>query len=250
VTALPFDAATIGGAAAIVFVAYVVFGLTGFGSSITAAPFLVLLFPLRFTVPLIVILDLVSATLMTARNHGRVAWRELGRLAPWIALGMLLGVTLLVHAPERPLLLALALFVIAYVARAVLAPQRQQPLAPRWAMPLGGCGGVFTALFGTGGPLYAIFLTSRIDDKRELRATNGMLILATALARIGLFAGAALYAQPGLVALSALMVPVALAGMVVGGHLHVRWPPQRVVQAIYAVLLVGALNLLRRAVLG
>jgi uncharacterized protein len=250
VTALPFDAATIGGAAAIVFVAYVVFGLTGFGSSITAAPFLVLLFPLRFTVPLIVILDLVSATLMTARNHGRVAWRELGRLAPWIALGMLLGVTLLVRAPERPLLLALALFVIAYVARAVLAPRRQQPLAPAWAVPLGGCGGVFTALFGTGGPLYAIFLTSRIDDKRELRATNGMLILATALARIGLFAGAALYAQPGLVALAALMVPVALAGMVVGSHLHVRWPPQRVVQAIYAVLLVGALNLLRRAVLG
>jgi uncharacterized membrane protein YfcA len=250
VTALPFDAATIAAAVAIVFVAYTVFGLTGFGSSITAAPFLVLLFPLRFMVPMMVVLDLVSASTMALRNHGHVAWRELGRLAPWIAVGMLSGVTLLVHAPERPLLALLALFVLGYLARAVLLKRQPDAIAPRWAAPFGAFGGVFTALFGTGGPVYAIFLTSRIADKNALRATNGMLILATALARIGLFAGAALYAQPGLVPLSALLIPVALAGLYVGGHLHVRWPAARVVQAIQVVLFVGALNLLRRVVLG
>ncbi len=249
-TSLPFDAPTLAAAAAIVLVAYTVFGLTGFGSSITAAPFLVLLFPLRFMVPMMVILDLVRASVLTSRNHGRVAWRELGRLAPWIAIGMVLGVTALVHAPERPLLLLLGIFVLAYVARSAFAPPRTEALPPKWAAAFGTSGGVFTSLFGTGGPLYAIFLTARIPDKLALRATNGMLILATALARIGLFAGAALYAQPGLVALSALMIPVALAGLYVGGHLHARMPAARVVQAIYVVLLVGALNLLRRAILG
>lgn len=249
-TALPFDAATIAAAAAIVFVAYTVFGLTGFGSSITAAPFLVLLFPLRFMVPMMVVLDLVSASTMALRNHGHVAWRELGRLAPWIALGMLTGVTLLVHAPERPLLALLGLFILGYLARAGLGKRKAAPIAPRWAVAFGASGGVFTALFGTGGPLYAIFLTSRIPDKDALRATNGMLILATALARVGLFAAAALYAQPGLVPLAALLIPVALAGLYVGGHLHVRWPAARVVQAIQLVLLIGALNLLRRVVLG
>jgi uncharacterized membrane protein YfcA len=250
VTALPFDAATIAAAAAIVFVAYTVFGLTGFGSSITAAPFLVLLFPLRFMVPMMVLLDLVSASTMALRNHGHVAWRELGRLAPWIAIGMVTGVTLLVHAPERPLLALLALFVLGYLARAALVRRTHAPIVARWAPAFGASGGVFTALFGTGGPIYAIFLTSRIADKSALRATNGMLILATALARIGLFAGAALYAQPGLVALAALLIPVALAGLWLGGRLHVRLPAERVVQAIQLVLLIGALNLLRRAVLG
>jgi uncharacterized membrane protein YfcA len=187
---------------------------------------------------------------MTARNHGHVAWRELLRLAPWILVGMVSGVTLLVHAPERPLLALLALFILGYLARAALVKRKTAAIAPRWAAAFGASGGVFTALFGTGGPIYAIFLTSRIADKAALRATNGMLILATALGRIGLFAGAALYAQPGLVPLAALLIPVAFAGLYLGGRLHVRWPAERVVQAIQVVLLVGALNLIRRVVFG
>jgi uncharacterized membrane protein YfcA len=248
--ALPFSPATLGAAAAIILLAYTVFGLTGFGSSITAAPFLVLLFPLRFAVPMMVILDLVSATLMALRNHQHVGWRELARLLPYAAVGMLIGATALVHAPERPLLLLLALFVLGYLAKAVFGAPATRDLAPWWAAPLGIAGGIFTSLFGSGGPIYTIFMASRLHDKSVLRATMAMLILLTALVRVVLFTGAGLYAQPGLLALSAFLMPAVLIGLWLGSHLHHRLPAERVVQAIQVVLLIGALNLIRRSVLG
>ena len=247
--ALPFDAATIVAAGVIVFVAYTVFGMTGFGSSITAAPFLVLLFPLKFAVPMMVVFDLCGGSLLAVRTHGHVAWREMARLAPWIALGMLAGVTLLVNAPERALLTLLALFVLGYLARARFGRTSTEPISPRWAPPFGACGGVFTALYGTGGPIYLIYFARRLREARVLRATMGMLILLTAFVRVTLFASAGLYAQPGLLALCAWLIPVGLAGLWIGSHLHQRLPPQRIVLVIHVVLLLGALNLLYRTLL-
>ncbi|NCV66085.1 MAG: sulfite exporter TauE/SafE family protein, partial [Burkholderiaceae bacterium] len=42
-------------------VAYFIFGVTGFGSSIISVPVLVLFFPLQVVVPIMVILDLCAA---------------------------------------------------------------------------------------------------------------------------------------------------------------------------------------------
>lgn len=242
----PFDAATIVAVGLIVLVAYTVFGLTGFGSSITAMPFLVVLLPLKFAVPMMVLLDLCGGSLLALRTRGLVAWRELAVLAPWVGAGMLAGVTLLVRAPERALLLLLALFVLGYLARAHFGKPRREPISRRWAPSFGTAGGVFTALYGTGGPIYTIYVTRRLPDARVLRATMGMLILMTAVVRLTLFAGTGLYAQPGLLALCAVLVPLGLLGLWLGSHFHHRLPAERVVQTIHAVLLLGAVNLLYR----
>lgn len=243
---LPFDTATVVAVGAIVFAAYVVFGLTGFGSSIASAPFLVLLLPLEFTVTMMAVLDLFCGSLLALRARRDVAWRELARLAPWIALGMLAGVTLLVNAPERALLTLLALFVLGYLARSHLAAPSRAHLSRRWAIPFGTFGGVFTALYGTGGAILIVYFVRRLADARALRATMGMLILLVAIARVPLFAGAGLFGQPGLVTLCAILIPVGLLGLWIGSHLHHRLPPPRVMLAIHGVLLLGALNLLYR----
>ena len=47
--------------------AYFVFGLTGFGSTVVALPLLALLFPLKFAVSLMMLLDLVVLLLFGAR---------------------------------------------------------------------------------------------------------------------------------------------------------------------------------------
>jgi uncharacterized membrane protein YfcA len=233
-------------AAAIVFIAYTVFGMTGFGSSIVAAPFLVLLFPLQFVVPMIVVLDIFGASLLALRTYRHVSWRELKRLAPWAVLGMLAGVTLLVHAPERVLLTLLALFVLTYLARARFGRPNPAPIDTRWIVPFGLIGGVFTSLYGTGGPIYTIYMARRIFDARMLRATMGMLILVSAFIRMMMFATTGLYAQPGLLMLCAVLMPVGLCGLWLGSYLHHRLPAARVVQVIHVVLLLGALNLLYR----
>ena len=47
--------------------AYVAFGLTGFGSTVIALPLLALLVPLKFAVPLMMLLDLAATIAFGAR---------------------------------------------------------------------------------------------------------------------------------------------------------------------------------------
>ncbi|MFZ4114974.1 MAG: sulfite exporter TauE/SafE family protein, partial [Polynucleobacter sp.] len=51
------------------FVAYFIFGISGFGSSIIAVPILVLFFPLQIVVPLMVILDLCAAFYLGGKSY-------------------------------------------------------------------------------------------------------------------------------------------------------------------------------------
>ena len=54
-------------------------------------------------------------------------------------------------------------------------------------MPAGMAGGVFTALYGSGGPIYTVYLARRLGDANRLRATIAVLIFCTAWARLALF---------------------------------------------------------------
>lgn len=245
---LPFD--TLACTALTITFAYVVFGLTGFGSSITAMPFLALIFPLRFAVPLMLLLDLSAATLLGLKNRSAVDRTELLRLIPFTLLGIVLGLTVLVYAPEQTLLLLLGMFVLASAGRGLLFRPRVKTIAAAWSVPLGLAGGAFTALFGTGGPIYATYLAGRLRDKSALRATMGSLIFVSGVSRLALFTTAGLYGQQNLLLLAALLLPCALLGLYAGSHLHRHLPAQRIVQALWAVLLFGGACLIWRSLRG
>jgi uncharacterized protein len=243
-------APTLGLVALIVVLAYTVYGLTGFGSSISAIPLLAQIVSLRLAVPLMLVFDLCVGVLMGLHNRKVIHRGELRRLLPFMFAGMLLGVTLLVKAPERVLLLLLGTFVLAYSAWSLLWRPASRPLSAGWAAPLGIAGGIFTALFGTGGPIYTIYLARRLPDKSVLRATISGLIFISALARLALFTGAGLYAQPQVLPLAATLLPCALLGLWLGHRLHHRLPQRRVVQIVWTVLIVGGASLLWRGAFG
>jgi len=157
------------------------------------------------------------------------------------------GITLLVRAPERWLLLVLGCFVLAYAAWGLFGAARQAPISPRWAAPAGAVGGVFTALYGTGGPIYTLYLGRRIAGKSELRATIAMLIFLAGIARLALFTGTGLYAQPGLLRAALFLLPFALVGYAIGNRLHARASTERVRQAVWIVLIAGGAGLTVRA---
>jgi uncharacterized membrane protein YfcA len=232
--------------ALIVMLAYTVFGLTGFGSSITAMPMLVQVIPLKMAVPLMLIFDLTSGLLLGLKNRKVVDRKELLRLIPFMLAGMGIGVVVLVKAPERILLLVLGTFILAYSAWSLLLKREPKPLAASWSAPLGMAGGMFTALFGTGGPIYTIYLARRLDDKAVLRATISSLIFVTGLSRLALFSSAGLYKQQSLLWLAAVLLPCALLGLFLGNRLHSKLPAQRVVQVIWGILILGGSSLILR----
>ena len=244
---LDFSWATLAAAAAIVALGYVVYGLTGFGASIVAIPLLVHFFPLRFAVPMMLVFDLFAGLLLGLRNRRHLSRPELLRLLPWLALGMVGGVTLLVRVPERWLLLVLGAFVVLYAAWSFVRQASTTPISTRWALPAGLAGGAFTALYGTGGPIYTIYLARRLFDKNTLRATIGVLIFCTALIRLALFSGEGFYAQHGLVALSLGLIPFALAGYLLGSKLHARMDTRQAIRAVWALLILSGASLVWRS---
>ena len=242
---LPWTALT--GVGLIVLLAYTVYGITGFGASIVAIPLLAHVLPLRFAVPMMLVFDLFAGVLLGLKNRKHLDRAELLRLLPFLVVGMAIGATLLAQASDRWLFLLLGAFVLGYAGMNLLRRAKPTPISTSWAAPAGAVGGIFTALYGTGGPAYTMYLARRLPDKFVLRATIGILILITALIRLALFTGSGFYAQDGLLALAFALVPCALAGYLSGAKLHGRLPAERVAQAVWLLLLAGGASLLWRS---
>ncbi len=231
----------------IILLGYVIFGMVGFGATITNVPLLAHLLPLRFVVPLAMLLDLFAAVALGTRLRGQANRGELLRILPGTALGLVLGVTLLVELPQRSLLLLLGGFVL-YAGIGSLARRPGiGPLHPGWAIPAGIAGGIFSALFGTGGPIYTIYLSRRIADKSEFRATMARMILIVVLARLLLLAASGLLLQDHLLLAAALLAPFAAFGLFLGNRLHHRLSAQRILRFVYALIIVNGAALILRA---
>ena len=79
-------------AAAVVFGAYVVRGMSGFGTSLVAIPLLVFILPIHAAVPLMSLLGLGAMLMLGVRDRAHVRWDEMWRLLGPTLLGVLAGV--------------------------------------------------------------------------------------------------------------------------------------------------------------
>jgi uncharacterized membrane protein YfcA len=222
----------------VVLAAYTVFGATGFGSSIIAVPALAHAFPLTFAVPLVTALDCAAAANASFRQWRRAEFAEIRRILPTMLLGIAAGTTLLVNLPRAPALLALGVFVAGYGVYALTGPREWRAVRPFWAWPIGLLGGVFSVLFGTGGPIYMVYLSARIGDKTTLRATSSVLVTISVLIRTGVFVATGLLLNAPLLVAAAALLPVMLAGYFLGNRLHFALSRAGVMRLI-ALLLVG-----------
>lgn len=234
-------------AALILLFAYFVRGISGFGSGLIAVPLLALLLPLTFVVPLILVTDFVASVILGRTTRAHIRWDEIRVLLPTSAIGVVLGTTLLIGMPERPLLLALSVFVLAFGMRNALNLHGERPIARGWALPAGLVGGTVSGLFGTGGPPYVIYLSHRIRDKSALRATFSGLFLIEGGLRVVVFLVAGLLWQPALLWAVPASLPLLAAGLYAGHHVHVGLTQAQMVRMIGLLLLVSGVSLLWKA---
>jgi uncharacterized membrane protein YfcA len=164
-----------------------------------------------------------------------------------MAIGMTFGASLLLNLPRAPALLALGIFATTYGIYVLVGP-RVLHAAPDWLVwPIGAIGGVFSALFGTGGPIYMVFLSARIHDKSSLRATSAIVVAISVWVRLLLFTGTGLLIDPALVTLALLLLPVMALGLWLGNRLHHALTGAGVLRLIALVLLVNGVALIVRA---
>lgn len=232
----------------IVLLAYSVYGLTGFGAAIVGIPLLAHFYPLRFAVPMMLVFDLCAGLMFGLRDRKQVSRPELLWLAPFVLMGMALGIVLLINVNERWLLMVLGSFVLIYALRNLFNKKNPPSISRCWALPTGVIGGSLTSMFGTGGPLYVMYLAGRISDVSMLRASLGILIFSTALVRLGLFSASGFYNQPMLLPLAFFMAPLCFLGYWLGSRIHARLPPKKASQAVWLLLVCGGASLLWRSI--
>ena len=234
-------------AAAILLAAYFIRGITGFGSGLIAVPLLALFLPLKFVVPMVLLLDFTASIVIGGFNFKRVKWGELGVLIPFGLIGVVLGTSLLVSLPPELMLIALAAFVFIFAVRSLFNIHGEKLASRGWAVPAALTGGTVGALFGTGGPPYVIYLSHRIHNKSDLRATFSALFFTEGLMRIisFLIAGLLMSAKVWLAYFAAL--PLVLGALYLGGRMHVGLAPSQMTRLVGVLLLVSSVSLLFKA---
>ena len=233
-------------ATVVVITAYVIFGISGFGSTVIAVPLLAHFMPLKFVIPMIVLLDCVGAIGMGVRLRADVYKRELIPLFPFLMLGMLAGAYLLLKLPGEILLAGLGVFVLAYGVLYMSGKQAALTVG-RWAAaPVGLFAGTTSSMFGVGGPIYVMYLTARGATPDNIRATMPVIFIFTTIARIAIFAAAGLFSAGVLYSALALL-PIMALGMWIGHHLHLNMSRDQLTRIIGALLVLSGGSLLVRA---
>lgn len=233
-------------------VAYVVFGMVGFGSTLIAAPMLAHLLPVTTVVPALALSDMVAAWSNGWRLSRHVARRELYRLVPALFAGSALGAWLLFTLPLKLLMPLLGGFVVLYALNGLRPRAQHAPhasLAPRWAWWFGGVGGVLSALFGAGGWVYSIYLLRRLGDPQQIRATQTAVLMFSSVVRVGLFLAAGRLLEPQLLWLVLALLPAVALGLYLGQHISQRLDRRRFLLVLYSVLLLSGSSLLVRSLL-
>ncbi len=226
----------------VLLLAYWVRGMAGFGSGLIAVPLLTLAWPVTVVVPLVVALDYIGSASQGIRNVGEVSWREQFVLIPFMVVGVGLGLWVLQAVSTTLLAKVLGGFVIVYAIYQMLPlPElRGSRLAATYC---GFLGGLVGTLFGTGGPFYVIYLNLRGLGRSAFRATFAMNFLIDGGVRLAAFVGAGLFGRQTLGYLLATL-PIAGAGLYVGGRVQTGLSPRAFQVVIRVLLLASGLALL------
>ena len=228
--------------AAILFAAYFVRGIAGFGSALVAVPLLALMLPLTLVVPVIVLLDYLGSASHGIGNRHHIQWGELWPQLPFTLIGIVTALYLLRELEAGLLTTALGLFVIGYALYSLL-PLPALRGSKLWAAPSGFFAGLVGSLFGTGGPFTVIYLTLRGLEKAAFRGTIATVFLIDGGMRLAGFTVSGFYGRDSLI-FALISLPVMAVGLYIGGHVHTNLSRQAFVRIVAAVLLGSGIALL------
>jgi len=229
--------------------AYFIRGITGFGSALISVPLLALSQPLHFAIPLVLALDFTASLALGSTNSSKANWSEIKILLPAGMVGACIGAFALLNLPTQPILIGLGVFVVVVGLRNVFGLEPVGQLSRAWAIPAGLAGGSAGALFGAGSPPYIIYLSRRLHNKGEVRATFSWLIAIDGGFRLSLFLFAGLLLEPKLQFAYLLgLLPMGV-GLYVGNKVHADLTREGMLRVVGALLVLSGLMLFLKVVI-
>ncbi len=227
----------------IVFLTHLVEAVTGFGATVLGLPFATAIIGLSDAVRLLVVIAFLVCGIIALQERRHIDWRQLLKIALFMAVGMPLGMWAFRALDERLLKRLLGAFMVITSLRGLIAKPKAASHKPFFVamrhLAL-FAGGVIHGAFGCGGPLLVLYSASALPDKRRFRAT--MCLTWTALNAI-LIAG---YLTSGGVTAALgyrllVCLPFLAASIWLGNVIHNRLPGAHFLKIVYAVLLLSGI---------
>ncbi|HZP94189.1 MAG TPA: sulfite exporter TauE/SafE family protein [Burkholderiales bacterium] len=244
---MPFPLDTLVAIPLIGLLAYIILGVSGFGSALVNIPLLAHFLPMPAIVPMIVTVDFAATFATQLRFRREVERAELKLVIPPMIAGILLGVTLLATLPKQATLALLGLFVTGYGLYRLAARATPNTISRWWGIPTGLAGGLVGGLFGVGGPIYAAYVAARVHDPMRMRATLSAIFSVSTGLRLLVFLASGLLLQTEVWYGVALMLPAMFVGLFIGHRLHGRLDRRRLSGFVSLLLVASGLSLLWKA---
>ncbi|MBU3804487.1 MAG: sulfite exporter TauE/SafE family protein [Candidatus Cellulosilyticum pullistercoris] len=168
--------------AMIVMSTYLIEGIIGFGGTLLALPLVSNVVGMKTAVDVLVIVILFASAWVSIRDRNYIDLKVLKWILLFMLPGLPVGMWLFAVLPEKPLKIALGIFMIfvgikgLYTAfkfsKASSRPSKKDSLLAKWLMPLSlFLGGIIHGAFTCGGPFVVIYAKKHITHKTSFRAT-------------------------------------------------------------------------------
>lgn len=206
---------------------------TGFGFSIMATPFLLLIFAPREAIQINLFLSLLISCVMIVKVRKDVNTKILKRLIVGSATGLPIGILIFLNMDMR--LLKINISVLILLLTILLMINLRMKQLPWRDTLVGGISGLLTTSIGMPGPPLLLYFSGTNMSKAALRATTlafYLFIYAVSLAiQIG-FAGTSREVQSSLF----IGIPISLVGIYLG-QLLFKWINQETFRMLTYLLL-------------
>lgn len=200
---------------AIIFVAAVLQGFSGFGFSLLSLPLICLYAPARWAVPVIAVSSIVLNVMVLISSRGKL---KLSGFLPLALAGMMftpLGAWMLGSFSDTVVRVIIGITV---TAASLVSLSRWAPHMRRTPLGMGITGalsGIFNGLTTFSGPPAVIYLSATDTDKHSFRGNLSAFFLALTIAAIPSFIGAGV-ATTGNLLQATMFLPAAGMGGLVG----------------------------------
>ncbi len=235
---LGFDSPTLAWIGAATLAAFIVRGLSGFGSSMIGIGALSIVLPPAQVVPAFLAVELLTSVNLLPGVWRQIDWRSLRWVIAGCALSTPFGLTLLAQLDPNPMRLLVSACLLA-IALAMLsgAAQRFAPRntpGPLGAVAVGGVAGLLNGAAGIGGPPAIVFYFATTGAAVS-RASLIAFFLFTDVYALAWAGGTGLLAATGWQLIAAAL-PFSLAGIFIGQRLYLQLDEARLRRLIWALL--------------
>lgn len=231
----------------VIVLSYAIRGSAGFGGM--TVPLLAWIMSLKTVAPMVAFLGLISSLAILRHDLRHVVWRDLWRVMPWCAGGVLGGLYFFKTLDARTLGQVLGGFVLVYGAYSLWITFRPSEirLPVRAVVPVAGVvGGFVGTIFGSNaGTFFAIYLDLLKYAKTEFRATVAAILLGLGILRVSGYVAVGAYDREALIACAAAL-PLMAFGAFFGNRIHANLDQLMFTRFVAVVVIASGVPLVLR----